>query len=203
MPPAGEVPAALVLDEALNLVERRAFYAERVDWPSVRAEARRRVAAATTRAEVYEVIRWVLSRLGDHHSFLLTPQRAAELAVGRGRDFGLLAMFPERVVVDVEPGDAAERAGVRVGDVVEAVDGRLVQGEEVVTLPASGPARARAASRAHRWGPHREHPASARRRRGAVPHRGHRGRPYRSHLRDPHPARPAGGDRLGPLRHPG
>lgn len=189
VPPAGEVPAALVLDEALNLVERRAFYAERVDWPSVRAEARRRVAAATT--------------LGDHHSFLLTPQRAAELAVGRGRDFGLLAMFPERVVVDVEPGGAAERAGVRVGDVVEAVDGRPVQGEEVVTLPASGPARARAASRAHRWGPHREHPASARRRRGAVPHRGHRGRPYRSHLRDPHPARPAGGDRLGPLRHPG
>jgi carboxyl-terminal processing protease len=145
LPPAGEAPAALVLDEALNLVERRAFYAERADWPSVRAEARRRVAAATTRAEVYEVIRWVLSRLGDHHSFLLTPQRAAELAVGRGRDFGLLALFPERVVVDVEPGGAAEGAGVRVGDVVEAVDGRPVQGEEVVTLPAptagGGPAR--------------------------------------------------------------
>lgn len=145
LPPAGEVPAALVLDEALNLVERRPFYAGRVDWPSVRAEAWRRVAAATTRAEVYQAIRWVLSRLGDHHSFLLTPQRAAELAAGRGRDFGLLALFPERVVVDVEPGGAAERAGVRVGDVVEAVDGRPVQGEEVVTLPAptagGGPAR--------------------------------------------------------------
>jgi hypothetical protein len=46
-PPAGEVPAGLVLNEALNLIEQRAFYAERVDWPSVRAEARRRVAAST------------------------------------------------------------------------------------------------------------------------------------------------------------
>ena len=144
-PPAGEVPAGQVLAEALNLIERRAFYAERVDWPTVRAEARRRIAASTARVELYEAIRWVLSRLGDRHIFLLTPGRAAELAAGRGRDFGLLALFPERVVVDVEPRGAAERAGVRVGDVVEAVDGRAVQGEEVVTLPpptaGGGPAR--------------------------------------------------------------
>jgi hypothetical protein len=36
----------------------------------------------------------------------------------------MLALFPERLVIDVEPGGGAERAGVRVGDVVLAVDGQ-------------------------------------------------------------------------------
>jgi S1-C subfamily serine protease len=40
----------------------------------------------------------------------------------------MLALFPERVVIDVEPGGGAERAGVRVGDIVLAVDGRPPQG---------------------------------------------------------------------------
>ena len=49
--------------------------------------------------------------------------------------FGLLALFPERIVVDVEPGSAAEGAGVQVGDLIEAVDGHPVCGDQVVTLP--------------------------------------------------------------------
>lgn len=90
----------------------------------------------------------MLSQLGDHHSLLLTPEQASELeAGGAGRSFGMLALFPERVVIDVEPGGGAERAGVRVGDVVLAVDGRPPHGEEVLDLPApqagGGPARVR------------------------------------------------------------
>jgi C-terminal processing protease CtpA/Prc len=143
--PSGDVLSGQYLTDALSLIQQRAYYADRVDWPVVRAEARRRTAAPTTTAEVHDTIRWVLTKLGDRHSFLLSPERARELAAGGGRSFGLLALFPERVVVDVEPGGAAERAGVRVGDVVESVDGRPVRGEQVVTLPAvtagGGPAR--------------------------------------------------------------
>lgn len=140
----GSFPEAY-LTETLDLIQRNAFYADRVDWPSVRAEARRRAAAATTTAGTYDAIRWVLTKLGDRHSFLLTPEQASALAAGGGRGFGLLALFPERVVIDVEPGGPADRAGVRVGDVVQAVDGRPVRGDEIVTLPpatdGSGPAR--------------------------------------------------------------
>jgi carboxyl-terminal processing protease len=142
---AGGTTPATYLNEALDLIHHNAFYADRVDWPSVRAEARRRAGAATTTAGTYDAIRWVLAKLGDRHSLLLTPAQASALATGGGRGFGLLALFPERVVIDVEPGGAADRAGVRVGDVVQAVDGRPVRGDETVTLPPAtgggGPAR--------------------------------------------------------------
>lgn len=145
-----ELPEGYLTD-TIELIRRQAYYAGRVDWPTVRAEARRRAGAAPTRTGVYDAIRWVLSRLGDHHSFLLTPEQASELASGGGQGFGLTALFPERVVVDVEPDGAAARAGVRVGDLVESVDGRPVQGDEVVTLPppttGGRPARVRLALR--------------------------------------------------------
>jgi carboxyl-terminal processing protease len=133
------------LTDALDLIQRNAFYADRVDWPSVRAEARWRAGAATTTAGTYDAIRWVLTKLGDHHSFLLSPEQARDRSAGSRRGFGLLALFPERVVIDVEPGGAADRAGVRIGDIVEAVDGRPVRGDRIVTLPSpsegSGPTR--------------------------------------------------------------
>jgi C-terminal processing protease CtpA/Prc len=145
-----ELPTGYLTD-AIDLIRQNAFYAGRVEWPAVRAEALRRAGAAQSRARTYDTIRWVLSKLGDHHSFLLTPEQAREQASGGGQSFGLTALFPERVVVDVEPGGAAARAGVLVGDLVESVDGRPPQGDEVVRLPApttgGRPARVRLALR--------------------------------------------------------
>jgi carboxyl-terminal processing protease len=135
-PSSGPGAPAVYLSDALNLIQANAYYADRVDWPSVKAEARRRVAATTSTAGTYETLRWVLSKLGDRHSFLLTPDQARELAAGGGRGFGVLALFPERIVVDVEPGSGAARAGVRVGDRIQAVDGHPVRGDQLVTLPA-------------------------------------------------------------------
>lgn len=129
-----ELPRGYLTD-TVELIRQQAYYAGRVDWPAVQAEARRRAGAPPSRASTYDAIRWVLSRLGDRHSFLLTPEQARELASGGGQGFGLTALFPERVVVDVEPDGAAARAGVRVGDLLESVDGRPVRGDEVVTLP--------------------------------------------------------------------
>jgi carboxyl-terminal processing protease len=126
----------------------------------VRAEARRRAGAATTTAGTYDAIRWVLAMLGDHHSLLLSPEQARDLSARGGRSFGLLTLFPERVVIDVEPGCGADRAGVRVGDVVQAVDGRPAQGDRIVTLPSpsdgSGPTRMLFALRRTRGGNSRQ-----------------------------------------------
>jgi len=146
--PAGPMVERYLTD-ALNLIQQHAFYAGRVDWPAARAEAGRRTADATTTAGTYGTIRWVLSKLGDRHSLLLTPEQASELKASgaAGRSFGMLALFPERVVIDVEPGGGAERAGVRIGDIVLAVDGRPPHGKEVLDLPTpdtgGGPARVR------------------------------------------------------------
>ena len=124
------------LDDAMDLIRRNAYYADRVDWPAARVEARRR--AGATGQGAHDAIRWVLSELGDGHSFLLTQEEVRAVEAGSALSFGLTALSPERVVVDVEPGGAAERAGARVGDVVESVDGRPVQGDGTVRLPAPG-----------------------------------------------------------------
>jgi carboxyl-terminal processing protease len=133
---SGGVSPAAYLSDALDLIQASAFYADRVNWPSVKAEARRRIAGATSTADTYETLDWVLSQLDDRHSFLLGPDQARELAAGGRRGFGVLALFPERIVVDVEPGSGAERTGVRVGDLIEAVDHSPASGDQVVTLPA-------------------------------------------------------------------
>jgi carboxyl-terminal processing protease len=146
--PAGPMVERYLTD-ALNLIQQHAFYTGRVDWPAVRAEAGRRTADAITTSGTYDTIRRVLSKLGDRHSLLLTPAQASDLKASgaAGRSFGMLALFPERVVIDVAPGGGAERAGVRVGDIVLAVDGRPPQGKEVLDLPTpdtgGGPARVR------------------------------------------------------------
>jgi hypothetical protein len=127
-------PPAGYLADAIELIRRNAYYADRVDWPAARAEAHRR--AGATREGAYEAIRWVLSELGDGHSLLLTPEELRAAETGGEPSFGLTALFPERVVVDVEPGGGAERAGVRVGDLVQSVDGRPVQGDRTVSLPS-------------------------------------------------------------------
>jgi carboxyl-terminal processing protease len=136
--PAGGATTATLpagyLADAIELIGRNAYYADRVDWPAARAEAHRR--AGASREGAYEAIRWVLSELGDGHSLLLTPEELRAAETGGEPSFGLTALFPERVVVDVEPGGGAERAGVRVGDVVQSVDGRPAQGDRTVSLPS-------------------------------------------------------------------
>ena len=62
-----ELPQGYLTD-TIDLIRAHAFYAGRVDWPAVRAEARRRAGAPPSKASTYDAIRWVLSKLGDRHS---------------------------------------------------------------------------------------------------------------------------------------
>jgi hypothetical protein len=52
----GELPEGYLTD-TIDLIRQNAFYAGRVDWPAVRAEARRRAGAPPSRARTYETIR--------------------------------------------------------------------------------------------------------------------------------------------------
>ena len=99
------------------------------------------------RAETYAAIRSALATLGDPFTRHLEPARAAALQSGRagevvgvgvevayGEEIGSIKSKKEKgggsnegghelVVVAPAPGGPADRAGVRAGDVIEAIDG--------------------------------------------------------------------------------
>ncbi|HEY8234234.1 MAG TPA: hypothetical protein VIJ10_16340 [Vicinamibacteria bacterium] len=119
---------------AYYLIQRSSAVRDRVDWPTVRAEADELRRGARTTADTYPAIRHVLRRLGDGHSHLADPETVRAHRAGATTTLGLTAIWPERVVATVSPGGAAEIAGVLPGDVVEAVDGRDPAHVETVVL---------------------------------------------------------------------
>lgn len=89
------------LDTAMDLIRNNALYSSRVDWDHVRTEAHRRSQDAATSAATYPAIRYVLSELDDHHSFLQLDDahRAAERAALAGKqERGQARSKPERTI---------------------------------------------------------------------------------------------------------
>lgn len=78
-PGAGEVNAREYLDAALATIADNAYYAGRVDWPTLRPELERLAAGATTPEETHPAIRRALQALGDNHS-QLAPRSHVEMA---------------------------------------------------------------------------------------------------------------------------
>jgi C-terminal processing protease CtpA/Prc len=76
-PSAPIAPAAQAfLDSALALVKSNAYWRDTVSWSSVEPDVRSLAADAQTTDEVYPAIRHLLTRLGDHHSFVMSPSAA-------------------------------------------------------------------------------------------------------------------------------
>jgi carboxyl-terminal processing protease len=121
---------------AFYLIQRSSAVRDQVDWPTVRAEADALRRGARTTTETYPAIRHVLSRLGDHHSNLADPETVRAHRAGATTTLGLTAIWPERIVATVSTDGPAELAGVRPGDVVEAVNGKEpAHVETVVVFP--------------------------------------------------------------------
>jgi carboxyl-terminal processing protease len=113
--------------EALGLVRER--YVDRADIPDTDL--------------TYGAIRGMVDALGDAgHSVFLTPEQlAAEKESLQGRVSGIGAILGERggrpIIVSVISGAPADRAGLRPGDLILAVDGRSIdrlRTDEVVEL---------------------------------------------------------------------
>lgn len=119
---------------AYYLIQRSSVMRDKVDWPTVRAEADALRRGARTTTDTYPAIRHVLSRLGDHHSHLADPETVSAHRTGATTTLGLTAIWPERIVATVSAGGPAEVAGVRPGDVVEAVNGKEPAHVETVVL---------------------------------------------------------------------
>ena len=74
--------AQLELDSAVAIVRRIAYWRDTVSWPRVEADVRAMAGGARSAAETYPAIRELLSRLGDHHSFLMPVQQSSQWRAG-------------------------------------------------------------------------------------------------------------------------
>ena len=141
--------------DVLAWIRERSVTVNEVDWEALRSDAVALVDNDPTPAARYRAVRLILERLGDRHGALLEPQEASRLksaaAAGTARGLGLLAAYPERAIIHVFEGGPAERAGVRIGDIVEMVNDEppkqmghdplidlVQQGSTCITLARSG-----------------------------------------------------------------
>src|SRR5258706_6445439 len=121
-----------------------------LDWDAQRTTFRTLAANAGTSQELYAVLRRMIASLNDPHTRVFAPEEKSDwwrprfVSVG----FALAEIDGLPTVIKVDNNSAAQRAGVRAGDVIESVDGEaalaLVK-RRLTTLsdPASASARFR------------------------------------------------------------
>ena len=66
------------VDAAIHVTRTHALRASAVDWPATEPAIRALAADARTTTEAYPAVRYLLSRLGDGHSFLMSPARTTQ-----------------------------------------------------------------------------------------------------------------------------
>ena len=72
---AATAPAAQsYLDSTIRLVKARAYWSDTITWSVLSAEVQALAKGAAAPTETYEAIRYLLSRLGDHHGFFAAPK---------------------------------------------------------------------------------------------------------------------------------
>jgi len=110
------LPPDEYLENALNWIEVNAVKAESVDWEKTRQEVMAQALEAENTADTYPALIHALDQLNDSMAFLVIPN------LEKG-NLGILAVYPENIVVKVDEGSPAESAGIQVGDVIKTVDG--------------------------------------------------------------------------------
>ncbi len=102
-----------------------------VDWQAVRARYRPRIAAAKDTAEFYALMVEMVGELHDEHSRFLPPERASLGSLFTGEMDALRGGFQVAPVTGggalvwrVAAASAEEKAGLRRGDIITALNGR-------------------------------------------------------------------------------
>ena len=121
----------------LDLVETRSFWTDQVDWRAVRRQVLGFIDGLDTvemaRQGILNLIIQNIRMIGDNQSSIGLPDLQTERR-------GVGALLASGHVIVVYPNSPAERAGIRVGDDIEAIDGRPIRFfvrlvDAVATLP--------------------------------------------------------------------
>ena len=116
-----------VFDDAWSRINER-YYDQRfhgLDWDAQRATFRPLAADAGSTQELYAVLRRMISSLDDPHTRVFAPEEKFEWWRPRfvSSGLGIAEVDGLPTVIQVERDSAPQRAGVRVGDVIETVNG--------------------------------------------------------------------------------
>src|SRR5690606_22044975 len=71
--------AARYLDRALDIMQEHSIRRASIDWAAFRAAVADQARGAVSAEDAYPAVRFALGSLGDHHSYLMTPDRAVAL----------------------------------------------------------------------------------------------------------------------------
>ena len=119
-----------VFDDAWSRINER-YYDRKfhgLDWEAQRTTFRALAAESHSGPEFYAVLRRLIASLNDPHTRVFAPEEKFDWwrprFVSVGVSIAEVAGLP--TIVQVETGSAPQRAGVRVGDLLEAVDGEAV-----------------------------------------------------------------------------
>lgn len=107
------------LSNALDWIETHSVKVDTADWATVREQALALAPDPQTPADTYPAILFVMKQLGDSATFFLPPEDISDVP----EDVGFMAFYPEAIIIEVRSGGPAERVGIRVGDILESVNG--------------------------------------------------------------------------------
>jgi C-terminal processing protease CtpA/Prc/N-acetylneuraminic acid mutarotase/transcriptional regulator with XRE-family HTH domain len=122
---ASALDATAYLNNALDFLRKVSMLRDRVDWEKLRRATLAQAQSAETTADTYPALRFAMEQLGDDRSLFLSPDQAKQARQGIGQ--GIVFPYKEGGGVGVVPYSAAERAGVRTGDVLLTLNGQRVE----------------------------------------------------------------------------
>lgn len=115
-----------VFDDAWETVRDRYYDPtfNGLDWQQERASFRPLAARAQTTSELYAVLRRMIGSLHDAHTRVYAPDERFDWQHPRFISIGISVreVSGAPVVVSVERGSEAERAGLRMGDAIQSID---------------------------------------------------------------------------------
>ena len=110
------------VDQALGVIERNSYFADKVDMVAERRRAMDRAAAVDSVADTYPIIEDVLKATGDKHALFRPPAIQVQITQGKSQGFGFVAVWPSRIVVILTVGGPADKGGLKLGDRIDRVN---------------------------------------------------------------------------------
>jgi hypothetical protein len=120
---AGEA-STYFLEDMFKSLEKYYLYSKNIDWPALKTQALETAKDAKTIEEAYPAVREALEAIGDAN-ITFEGKDVFDARAERSK-LGLLGYrynIDTAVITEVMPNSPIARAGVQVGDVIEAIDG--------------------------------------------------------------------------------